>query len=61
MNQKEYKVIEDLSNNVKVMNKSLKDLNDTLKKNNSRTNKNSLMNHLVDAVKDVAKSLKKSD
>jgi len=61
MNQKELRVIEDLVASVKTMGKNIKDLNDTLKKNNSNTNKNTLMYRLVEAVKDLGKKLKPSD
>jgi uncharacterized protein YoxC len=58
MNQKELRVMEDLVASVKTMGKNIKDLNDTLKKNNSNTSKNTLMYKLVDAIKDVGKKFK---
>lgn len=61
MNQKELRVIEDLSVNVKTMGRNIKELNETIKKVNSKTNKNTLMYKLVEAVKDLGSKLKKVD
>ena len=61
MNQKELRAIEDLTAAVKGVSKAVKSLDETLKKNNSRTNKNTLMYQLVESVKDLGKKLKPSD
>ena len=61
MNQKELRVIEDLVDGVKTMAKNIKELNDTLKKNSSNTDKNTIMYKLVDAVKDLGKKFKQSE
>ena len=58
MNQKELRVMEDLVDGVKTMAKNIKELNDTLKKNSSNTDKNTIMYKLVDAVKDLGKKFK---
>lgn len=61
MNQKELRVMEDLVDGVKTMGKNIKELNDTLKKNSSNTDKNTIMYKLVDAVKDLGKKFKQSE
>lgn len=61
MNQKELRVMEDLVDGVKTMGKNIKELTETLKKNNSNTNQNTLMYKLVEAVKDLGKKFKQSE
>lgn len=61
MNQKEIRIVEDLSANVKTMGRNIKELNETMKKINNKTNKNTLMYRLVEAVEKLGKELKKSD
>ena len=61
MNQKELRIMEEFSNNVKTVGKNIKELNDTMKKVNNKTNKNTLMYRLIEAVENLGKELKKSD
>ncbi len=59
LNQQEFRVLTDLNNNVKTVGSEIKKLNDTIQKQSSKNNQNTLMYKLVQAVESVADGIKK--
>jgi len=56
--KQEFRLIEDLNKNLSNINNSIKDFTKTVKHLSSRTNQNTLMFRLVEAVKGIGKEIK---
>lgn len=57
-NQQEKRLFEDMNKNLKDINSSVQDLTKTIKQQSSRTNQNTLMFRLVEAVQKVGDHIK---
>ena len=60
-NQKELSEIKDLNKNLKTVATNIKDLKDTILKLNSKSNQNTLMYKLVEAIEKVATEIKNKE
>lgn len=60
LNKQEFRVLEDLNKNVKTVGSEIKKLNDTIQKQSNKSNQNTLMFKLVQAVEGLSDTIKKT-